>query len=83
MTEQHLTGLPEFAEAIKHFNVSTAVTYAPDLNADGREVKKVYPMDVFTPETIDANPQGVRETYDSRLAAMSRLEEVIGNGEEL
>ncbi|EBR3312482.1 hypothetical protein B7I61_21890 [Salmonella enterica] len=82
LTEKHLTSSPEFAEAIKHFNISTAVTYPPRTPSllDG---KQVYPMDVYTPETIDENPHGIRIEFESRLEAMNKLEEVIGNGEGL
>ncbi len=82
MTEKHLTSSPEFAEALKHFNIYTAVTYQPSTKSI-LDKKLVYPMDVYTPETIDENPHGIRFEFESRLEALAKLEEVMGNGEGL
>lgn len=81
LTEKGLTGSEQFRAAIKHFNVSTAITWAArDVGFLNKEL--VYEMDVFTPENIDSNPHGERRKFKSLGEVEAVREEVKTSGDE-
>lgn len=65
MTDRYLTCSEEFRAAIKHFNATTTKgmqKHSPS-TAELLGVKCNYLVDVFSPDTIDANPHGVRVEF--------------------
>lgn len=64
MTDKFLTGSAEFRATIKQFNITTTCQH------DCRSMlERCYYVDVFSPETIDASPNGVRYEFDTKEQA--------------
>lgn len=84
MTERHLTGSEEFRAAIKHFNVTTAHTgqMVSDDCAKFFASENNYFVDVFTPDTIDNHPHGLRTTSDSKAEAEAYAADASARGDE-
>lgn len=73
MTERGLTGSSQFDAALKHFEVTTVVIH-PVREGNFLRKEEIYSMDVYSPETIDKNPYGVRYEYKSREEALAAIE---------
>ena len=71
MTERYLTGSEEFRAALKHFNITTTAIGQKftDESAALFADKPNHFVDVFSPDTIDSHPHGLRSTADSKAEA--------------
>lgn len=65
MTDHCLTDSDEFRETIKRFNVTTTGIHDRG-EFFSTTFRARYLVDVFSPETIDASPNGVRVEFDTK-----------------
>jgi hypothetical protein len=70
MTDHYLIGSDEFRAAIKQFNVTTTSVHDRG-EFFSTTFRCRYLVDVFSPETIDANPNGVRYEFDTEEQAVA------------